>query len=384
MKYEENHFKIGLFVIAATVLLVAGTVLLGAGHLFQKRILIESYFDESVQGLEHGSPVKFQGLQIGEVTSIDTVGFLYDRQLTESERLEHGRYVAVTMSITSYESMGLTAESHADEIVQAVAKGLRFRLASIGLTGTKFVEASFFDPRRTPALEVTWEPRYPYVPSAPDAINHIIDNVEDIMARVARSDVEGMLQNIDDTIVSTRTAIDGLNTPALSQEVLALAADLREVSGQLNRFLGDPSLAAAPEDTAAILASTRSITAQLEERLPTILQRVDEASASLSDGLAALDGYLRDPESEAAVDDVRAIAANMRRASDELPATVVQLRATLRDVQRMFGDNQQSVEEIFVNLRVATENLRSVTDELRSNPSRVLFGDPPPAGPAGR
>jgi len=209
MKTEQYHFKIGLFVIGATVLLVAGIVLLGAGHLFQKRILIESYFDESVQGLETGSPVKFQGLTIGEVSSIDTVGFLYSAEQSDLEQAASGRYVVVTMSITSYEAMGLSAETHTEEFQRAVDNGLRFRLASIGLTGTKFVEASFFDPLRAPPLEISWQPRFPYVPSAPDAINHIIDNVEDLMDRFAGTDFEGLLIDLDSTIVSTREAVEG-------------------------------------------------------------------------------------------------------------------------------------------------------------------------------
>lgn len=384
MRSEENHFKIGLFVIGATMLLVAGTIALGAGHLFRKQIVIESYFDESVQGLEKGSPVKFQGLTIGEVSSIDTVSYLYDSQLSEVERLQNARYVAVTMSITSYEAVGMQAETHEDEILQAVARGLRFRLASIGLTGTKFVEASFFDPNREPPLEISWIPRHPYVPSAPDAINSIIENVEGLMERLSNSDLEGILRNLDSTIVSTRKAIEGINTPDLSIEVLALAKELRSTTTRVNRLLADPALDAAPSDAAAMLASGRRISADLEQRLPSILERFDAASASLQSGLARLDGYLGHPGTEVAVEDLHVVAANMRAASAELPDTVVQLRATLHDVQRLFGGNDQSVEEIFANLRLVSANLRSITDELRANPARVLFGDPPPPGPSER
>lgn len=384
MKSEENYFKIGLFVLGATALLVTGTIMLGAGHLFRKQIVLESYFDESVQGLEKGSPVKFQGLTIGEVSSIDTVSYLYDKQLSESQRLSNARYVAVTMSITSYEAVGLEAATHEDEILQAVARGLRFRLASIGLTGTKFVEASFFDPERVPPFEFEWTPRHPYVPSAPDAINNIIDNVEDLMDRLAGSDLEGILQNLDDTIETTRQAIAGLNTPDLSVEVLALATELRTTTQRINQLLGDPALDSAPGDAAAVLASARTISSDLERRLPAILERFDAASESLQSGLARLDGFLGDPGTDVAVGDLHAVAANMRTASEELPDTVVQLRATLRDVQRMFGGNDQSVEEIFANLRMVSANLRSITDELRANPARVLFGDPPPPGPSER
>ena len=70
MSGQANFFKIGLFVIGAAVALVFLLVLLGAGRLFQSKIVMETYFNESVQGLELGSKVKYRGVIVGEVKSI--------------------------------------------------------------------------------------------------------------------------------------------------------------------------------------------------------------------------------------------------------------------------------------------------------------------------
>ena len=48
---------------------------LGAGNVFKRTVTIETYFDESVQGLDVGSAVKYRGVQIGRVTRI---GFTCD------------------------------------------------------------------------------------------------------------------------------------------------------------------------------------------------------------------------------------------------------------------------------------------------------------------
>ena len=65
-----NHWKLGLFVVAG-ILAAAGTVFWLAAHRFQRDALqAVSYFDESVQGLDVGSPVKFRGVTIGTVTDI--------------------------------------------------------------------------------------------------------------------------------------------------------------------------------------------------------------------------------------------------------------------------------------------------------------------------
>jgi ABC-type transporter Mla subunit MlaD len=65
-----SYFKIGLFVISASVLAIIGILVLGAGALFQRTALVETYIEESVQGLDIGSPMKFRGVQVGKVEEI--------------------------------------------------------------------------------------------------------------------------------------------------------------------------------------------------------------------------------------------------------------------------------------------------------------------------
>jgi len=43
-----SYFKIGLFVISATVLAVIGIIVLGVGSVFQRTALVETYIEESV------------------------------------------------------------------------------------------------------------------------------------------------------------------------------------------------------------------------------------------------------------------------------------------------------------------------------------------------
>ncbi len=49
------------------MLLLVGLVIFGGGRFFQDEIILETYFDSSVQGLDIGSPFKYRGVTIGEV-----------------------------------------------------------------------------------------------------------------------------------------------------------------------------------------------------------------------------------------------------------------------------------------------------------------------------
>ena len=87
-----SYFKIGIFVISAVVIGIIGVVVLGVGTIFQKKSIVETYIDESVQGLDVGSPVKFRGVPVGRVEQIS---------LTSAEYSTRREYVVVRMSISS-------------------------------------------------------------------------------------------------------------------------------------------------------------------------------------------------------------------------------------------------------------------------------------------
>ena len=57
MATGTNHWKLGLFVIAGIAVALISLVTLGARNWNKESVLFVSYFDESVQGLELGSPV---------------------------------------------------------------------------------------------------------------------------------------------------------------------------------------------------------------------------------------------------------------------------------------------------------------------------------------
>ena len=68
MANPTNHWKLGLFVVVGFCAAVATAVFFGAQSLRNETVRYKTYFDESVQGLEVGSFVKFRGVTIGTVS----------------------------------------------------------------------------------------------------------------------------------------------------------------------------------------------------------------------------------------------------------------------------------------------------------------------------
>ncbi|TMA65888.1 MAG: MCE family protein, partial [Deltaproteobacteria bacterium] len=151
-----SYFKIGIFVISAVVIGIIGVVVLGVGTIFQKKSIVETYIDESVQGLDVGSPVKFRGVPVGRVEQIS---------LTSAEYATKREYVVVRMSISSNMFQFQVNDPKSEQLKEALDRGFRIRIAPQGLTGVAYLEADYLDPERNPPLEIDWQPYYPYIPS---------------------------------------------------------------------------------------------------------------------------------------------------------------------------------------------------------------------------
>ncbi|MBS0174326.1 MAG: MCE family protein, partial [Nitrospira sp.] len=95
MSAKANYHKIGVFIVLGLVTLIIAIVALSGGKWFKKVMYWESYFDESVQGLAVGSPIKYRGVQVGTVDAIGFVGDIYGEELGKEDLLRYGRYILV-------------------------------------------------------------------------------------------------------------------------------------------------------------------------------------------------------------------------------------------------------------------------------------------------
>ena len=130
-------------------MLVAIIIILGAGRYFQTTYTVESYFDESVNGLDIGSPVKLRGVNIGRVSAIDFVANKYERA-----RQGGVRYVCVESEITPDLFQEMDETEFREAIKEEAAHGLRVRPTSLGLTGQLFLNFVYTDPENNPPLKI--------------------------------------------------------------------------------------------------------------------------------------------------------------------------------------------------------------------------------------
>jgi phospholipid/cholesterol/gamma-HCH transport system substrate-binding protein len=345
-----SYFKIGIFVISAVVIGIIGVVVLGAGTIFQKKNIVETYIDESVQGLDVGSPVKFRGVPVGRVEQIS---------LTSAEYSTRREYVLVRVSISSNIFQFPVNDPRSPQLKQALDRGFRIRIAPQGLTGVAYLEADYLDPERNPPLEIDWQPEYPYIPSTRSRITQLSEAVERILRNFSDIDIAQLSQTIDKSLVAMTKLAENANLDKIGGQANALLNELRETNRQINTLVSNPELKTAIADASATAGRARQIIEHAEKPVNQILTDLPQATESLNRLVKRLDSVATD-----------------------LPETSGQLRQTIQRMNRLLANQQRDIERTMDNLRAVSENMKEITDNSKKYPSQVLFGAPPPPSKA--
>jgi phospholipid/cholesterol/gamma-HCH transport system substrate-binding protein/paraquat-inducible protein B len=339
---KASYFKIGVFIIVGTIIGVIGVVALGVGTIFQKKVLVETYIDESVQGLDVGSSVKFRGVQVGKVETIS---------LTSVEYATKRRYVLVRIGLAPQVFL---ADAGSPSFVTEVDKGLRVRLASQGVTGAAYIEADYQDPARNPPLEIDWHPRYPYVPSTRSRITQLSESLEKILRSVESVDVGRLVDGLEKSLATITKVAEGANLEKIGGQANAFLTEVRVTNRQLKELIGSNEVKSALKDSAATASGARQIIERAQGPVNQMLTDLPRAAESLERMVKRLDSV-----------------------SAELPDTSAQLRQTLQRLNRLIATQQQGIAATVENLQAISNDMKELTESSRKYPSQVLFGAPP-------
>jgi len=217
MRGSAIYLRVGLLIVAGVALLVALIWFLGGGQI-RHGTVFESYFSESVQGLEVGAAVKYRGVTIGRVTALGLVSAEYGEDESIDRERQTYRLVFVRY-IVDIARIGRMPDTKT-----AVDLGLRIRLASQGITGLTYLEADFVDPARYPALDVPWTPKDEYIPSMPSTLTQVQDAAQQFLARLNRVDIDVLSAQLNGLLTDLRAEIASGN---LHNTLVEAAAVLR-------------------------------------------------------------------------------------------------------------------------------------------------------------
>jgi phospholipid/cholesterol/gamma-HCH transport system substrate-binding protein len=345
-----SYFKIGLFVITAIVIGVVGVVVLGGGKFFQKKNIIETYIDESVQGLDVGSPVKFRGVQVGNVEEITLTGVEYPTRRN---------YVLVRASVSRNVFHFPLADPDDPAFKAELQKGLRVRLAPQGLTGQAYLEADYLDPSQNPPLVVDWQPSYAYIPSARSRITQFSDAIERILHNIEQVDIQRLTSAMENSLKTIDKLAGSVNFDQIGSQVGTLLSELRTTNGHLREIVDAPELKSAIKDASVAASTAKEILVRADKPLSQLINDLPKTSEGLNRLVQRLDSI-----------------------SADLPETSAQARETVQRLNRLIVTQQRDIERTVENLRAMSENMKEITEQSKRYPAQTLFGAPPPPAKA--
>jgi phospholipid/cholesterol/gamma-HCH transport system substrate-binding protein len=302
MATGTNHWKLGLFVIVGLAFSIVGLVVLGARSWSQTEVPYVSYFDESVQGLEVGSPVKFRGVTVGHVASIEIA--------------PDQRHIQVTsdIDVSQLGRLQPSGEARAGQPLLTAHPDLRAQLAQAGITGVKFVLLDYSE---------AGEPQLPfaaprnYIPTTPS----LLQRLENTVSKSA-GDVPELTGNAVRALTTLNAILGSIDQSRLPEHALASMDQADQVLHSLQRELEALDAGALSKDfQRSLLALNGSLARanQLMDRLDSehglivTAQRSFGALGEVARGGQALGGDL-----ESTLRDVRGAARSIQRFVDAL------------------------------------------------------------------
>jgi paraquat-inducible protein B len=320
MSQKPNPTTIGLFIVIGVALGVTGLLLFSSSKLFTKTLDCVVYFDQSLNGLNEGAPVKFRGVTIGSVKRV----MARFNQATN----DHSMPVIIELQEKLInQRLSEPFESFSAGFLEARVKaGLRVSLQAESLvTGVLYVE---MDPNPTapPPVYHQLQKRYPEIPTQPTQIQELMNNL-------ASLDIKGISTSINALIAKLDTVLENLRMEEIS-------AGVTNTLASVNKLLASP-------DITNSLASARATLDQYKELGEKISGKIDPLAQSVTNSLA------------------------------EANRTLAQLRGTadnLRGILRPDAPLQHDLDQLLHQLAGTAESVSGLMEFLKQHPNALITG----------
>jgi phospholipid/cholesterol/gamma-HCH transport system substrate-binding protein len=277
MSARSSKFLIGLFVIIGTLVCAGIIIWIGAAGVFMKGSLYTTYFDESVQGLQVDSAIKYRGVEIGKVQSIKVA--------------PDYRLIEVVMKISL----------EGDLQNQTVAA-----LTSAGITGIVFIELD-----RIKAGELSNSPNinfkssYPIIPSRLSGIGRFLADTGIIMQNIKDIYIKGISDQLKNTSKAIENFVEGKRINNIMTNLESTSANMNQAISKINQTIAEGKVDRAVNETMGVLSDAHQLIGQAKneinalklqekaDRTDTLLKDIDKKSKAITNELQDTSEHLR-------------------------------------------------------------------------------------------
>ena len=334
METRANYIMVGLFVLALAFGLLGFVLWLAKFQFDTEFARYDVIFESAVTGVKEGSPVRYNGVRVGEVISVD---------------LDPDRPTAIRVRIEVEKRTPVRSDSQAT-------------LELEGLTGGRYVLLTGGSPG-APPLKPPPGQRYAEIPPGTSSFEQVLegapevlDNVNVLLLRAQALLSDRNLKNIENLIASL-SAVTGAvaknsdNIDALIADAALTMENLREATGSLETMAGS-----------------------LETNIGTLTERADTTLSSFESMAGSIDREvtLTSEDARELIASLQVTAENLTAASNQLEIMIAENREPIRDFA---NSGLYELTTLLTEARDLVVVLNRVTTEVQRDPARFIFGD---------
>lgn len=270
MSTKIHTTTIGLFIVTGLGLGVAGLLLFSSSKFFTRTKDVIIYFDESLNGLNEGAPVKYRGVTIGSVK----------RVMVQFNQATNDYAMPVILELQEQlirERLGEPAEIFSESSLNArIHGGLRGSLQTESLvTGVLYVDVRPNTNAPSPVFHQL-QKVYPELPSEPTQIQRLFNNL-------ASLDVKSIEQSLNDLLTKLETVVEQLHMTDINRGVTNLLASV-------DRLVTSPEITNGLAAIRPALDQYRELGAKLTGRVDPLADRVTDSLGEANRALAQIRG----------------------------------------------------------------------------------------------
>ena len=280
MSKNASPTLIGLFTLGGLVHAATALVLLGAGKFFEKTTNVILYFDKSADGLLVGSEVRFGGVRIGRVSSINVLVDPRENRKIIPILVEISTRQLAAAGATTGGGIDFTTEAG---VQKAVASGLRARMKQMSfVTGQMNIEFDIVPNEPGLVFEPPVKAPYPVVPTVGTELDALMLSISDGLKKLNSIDLTGLITDLRGTLASAKTQIDSMRMKEINDNLANFTADMRALTG-------NHKLSAAIDNLDIALANLKELTAKANKGIDLMLTDMEKAVQQASSAFTQLE-----------------------------------------------------------------------------------------------
>lgn len=314
MTRKASATLIGAFVLVAMVLFLGISVFFGAFDLFARKETFVLYFDESVNGLSQGAPVKFKGVPVGRVTEIKI-------RWNQDEFSSHIP-VFIELDVSRIvDDLGVQVDlSNEDEYALQINEGLRATLQLESLiSGLLMVELDYYPDASQPQFHQK-ERILKELPTTPSALAEIGQSATEIVAGLTAIDIGAINDHLVGLLESANRKVNQIDVAGIQSSITGAGNSIRSIaeSEKIPQLVAEIQATAA--EYKALAERLQVVVGRVDEKIDPVLAEARETNQRLQQALAGIEEtaadfrHLLQPESslryrfESALQEVEAAA----------------------------------------------------------------------------